>query len=170
MSHIVRFPRTRGRPKTIRPEKDSGTPELQQKRAEGVTAETLDLCFEKGLITQEQHWCGIHLRWLYTLRYGAPGVRAIDHNHVIGLEMNNDDPLWREAREAEYHEAMKRISERGVSTLLTNICIHNERPDFLFPRRRKKLSWGEDLEQLREGLDILATHWKRHRREKCATE
>ena len=89
---ILHFPRRRGRPKSVHHGIDRGTPELAQKRLRGETTETLDLCLERGLITPQQHWCGIHLRWLYTLRYGAPGVRSIDPTHTKGIEIKTDDP------------------------------------------------------------------------------
>jgi len=165
MSNILPFPRAkRGRPKVRRAETDFGTPELQQKRYTSETVEPFDLCLQKGLITPEQHWCGIHLRWLYTLRYGAPGVRALDINHVNGLELESDDPDWSSAREAEYHDALRRLTLKGYAALLMNICIHNERPDFL-DARHKKLSQNDTcLEKLRDGLDILVKHWDRVKR------
>jgi hypothetical protein len=159
---ILYFPQKRGRPKAPpKPEKDMGTPELQDKRKASDTTEALDLCLEKGLITPEQHWCGIHLRWLYTLRHGAPGVRAIDLNHISGVEIASDDPAWREAREAEYHEALKHVARYGDTKLLMNICIHNERPGFLSARTQKSPSHYGDLVKLRDALDVLAHHWRR---------
>ena len=154
-------PRRAGRPKMIREEKDSGTPELQFKRAHDETEEALDLCLTKGLITQEQHWCGIHLRWLYTLRYGAPGVRAVDPAHVAGLELESDDPKWRELREAEYHEAAGKLHKKGHLASLNDICIHNERPLCLKAGRKNPQKTLDSLEKLRDGLDILVAHWQR---------
>lgn len=89
---ILSFPRRRGRPRTAHKGRDLDTPELAQKRRTGETTETLDLCLERGIITHRQHWSGIHLRWLYTLRYGAPGIRAVDPAHVRGLDLKLDDP------------------------------------------------------------------------------
>lgn len=153
----------RGRPRVYREERDCGTPELQFKRAHGATAEALDLCLEKGLITQAQHWCGIHLRWLYTLRYGAPGLRAVDLLHVDGLDIEGDDPDWRQAREAEYNDALLHIRAHGAASALINICVHNERPLFL----QKISSRSEkELAKFRDGLDVLVSHW--NRREKKA--
>src|SRR5271154_1852352 len=110
---ILTFPRRRGRPRSAQRGSDSGTPELVMKRLLGETAESLDLCLERGIITRQQHWCGIHLRWLYTLRYGAPGVRAVDPTHLGGTEISLDDPEWRSAREKEYHDAMKKLTDSG---------------------------------------------------------
>jgi len=160
---IIPFPRKRGRPKSTRPAYDSGTPELTMKRLLDETAETLDLCLERGIITAEQHWCGIHLRWLYTLRHGAPGVRAIDPTHLGGIEIKNDDPAWRGAREQEYHEAVGKLKK--YAPLLMNICIYNERPAFLRPKksatRATLTEYAKTVSDLRTGLDILARLWGR---------
>ncbi len=158
---LSRFTRRRGRPKVEIQENDHGTPELQRKRAAEETAETLDLCLGKGLISLQQHWCGIHFRWLYTLRYGAPSVRALDLLHVDGIDIPNDDPSWRESREAEYHEAALALANWGYLRLLTNICVHNQRPDFL---KSRNVSDYKTLAELRDGLDILVTHWRRSKK------
>lgn len=157
--------RGRGRPKTPREEKDFGTPELQAKRHEAETMEALDLCLEKALITPEQHWCGIHLRWLYTLRYGAPGLRALDPTHVDGMELECDDPEWRVRREAEYHEALGKITAQGCAATLMNLCVHNERPGFLRNARRNIIRNSIELEKFRDGLELLVKHWKRERKQ-----
>lgn len=167
---ILTFPRKRGRPKSTRPTVDTGTPELVMKRLMGVTAEALDLCLERGIITNEQHWCGIHLRWLYTLRHGVPSVRAIDPTHLGGNESKMDDPEWREAREKEYHEAMKKLHRSKHAQLLLDICIYNHRPNFLSLHKPVSIKKAEALsaliEGLREGLDILINEWRRNRTDK----
>ena len=160
MSTILPFPKKRGRPRKPIIEKDFGTPELQMKRACSETTEALDLCLEKGLITQEQHWCGLHLRWLYTLRYGAPGVRAMDPNHISGTDII-DNPTWREAREAEYHAAIKKVTAYGSITMLMRVCIHNERPDFLSRSVARILKSGNELNELRDSLEVLTRWWRR---------
>lgn len=161
----MRPPARRGRPRVDRPSKDTGTPELVMKRLLGETAETLDLCLERGIITPQQHWCGIHLRWLYTLRHGAPGVRAVDPTHLGGIEIKLDDPEWRISREKEYHDAVQKLNDRGLAALMMNLCIHNERPKFLSlhapvteARAREATAF---IENLRAGLDLLVTHWGR---------
>lgn len=160
---ILRFPRKRGRPRASRPSSDTGTPELVMKRLMGETTEALDLCFERGILTREQHWCGVHLRWLYTLRYGAPGVRAVDPTHLGGIEISTDDPEWRAAREQEYHEAVRALGVRALAVL--NLCVYNERPKFL--ARREEITAararmiGEMIGAIREGLDLLAALWGR---------
>jgi len=165
---ILSFGKRRGRPKLQRPRVDTGTPELVMKRLMGDTMEALDLCLERRLISESQHWCGIHLRWLYTLRHGAPTPQALDPSHTGGFEAKADDPAWRSAREQEYHEAMALITASGHALIVMNLCIYNERPPFLkLPNggtaHTAKLA-GKHLAYLRklsEGLDLLAAHWKR---------
>jgi hypothetical protein len=161
---ILRFPRRRGRPRIIRAEKDRGTPELIQKKCMGETSEVLDLCFERRLITPEQHWCGIHLRWLYTLRYGIPTIRAIDPTHMGGLETKANDQQWRIQREKEYSDAITCLNKTGHASLLMSICIYNERPPLM---NRSKLTGARQsrrslafIHALTLGLDALHEHWK----------
>ena len=162
---ILRFPRKRGRPRKPLPCHDTGTPELVMKRLLGETAEALDLCLERGLITRQQHWCGIHLRWLYTLRHGAPSVRAIDPTHLGGVDIKTDDPQWREAREKEFHNAVAVLAASGHALIVMNICIYNERPRFLSMYRPVKLKECRDTKKtitgLQEGLEVLSNHWER---------
>lgn len=162
---ILSFPRRRGRPRCAPKGIDTGTPELAYKRRSGETSETLDLCLERGIITQRQHWSGIHLRWLYTLRYGAPGVKAIDPTHVKGIDLHMDDPMWRIEREKEYHEAIGKITLSGHALMLMNICIYNERPRFLTLDRTQPQSADTTrmIEKLTNGLDILCRLWERNR-------
>lgn len=162
---ILVFPRKRGRPKTIHRGIDRGTPELLQKRRNGETTETLDYCLERGFITKQQHWCGIHLRWLYTLRHGAPSVRAIDLTHNGGMEIKTDDPQWRTEREKEYHEAIRNITQSGHALLLMNICIYNERPKLLsHPTKASKADSSEMAafkNKLQSGLEVLNALWSK---------
>jgi len=159
-----KLPAKRGRPRSAYPKSDTGTPELILKKLMGETTETLDLLREREIITQEQHWCGIHLRWLYTLRHGVPGIRTLDLTHIDGKEIKPEDPQWRMARELEYHEAVRELSRSGHVALLLSLCVHNERPRFLTqPKGKKYYTQGaaKMILDLREGLDILAVLWKR---------
>jgi hypothetical protein len=159
---ILSFPKRRGRPKRPTIGRDLGTPELIQKRHMGETMEALDLCLERQLITSRQHWCGIHLRWLYTLRHGAPSVRAIDPTHIGGYDIKIDDPLWRTAREMEYHEAINLLAQRGYAMILMNLCIYNERPVFLkAPKTLDSRKKTTSLFPIIDGLDLLDDHWQR---------
>ncbi len=163
-SKILTFSSRRGRPKSNRPLIDTGTPETVMKRLLGLTTEALDLCRERGIITDKQHWCGIHLRWLYTLRSGVPGVRAHDIS-VTGNEgqkpVDYDDPLWRAAREKEYNTAINTLTQSGHALLLINLCIYNEMPKaIVFSPAGDKKNSCHISNNIRNGLDILAKLWK----------
>lgn len=159
--------RSRGRPKNTRPSTDTGTPETVMKRALGVTTEALDLCLERGIITEKQHWCGIHLRWLYTLCHGVPNVRAINLLQPLNQDKltDHDNPKWREAREKEYNEAISLLSKTGHAIMLMNMCIYNERPKFLYIDSLKNTKNTKNnihnIANLRDGLDILDKLWKK---------
>lgn len=160
--------RKRGRPRNCRPTTDTGTPETIMKRLLGVTSEALDLCLERGIINKKQHWCGIHLRWLYTLRHGVPSVRAVDLSKPISdidKSADYEDPAWREAREREYNTAINSLSTAGHAIFLLNLCVFNERPKFLDISSHNSAmslrSNNKNICMLREGLDILAQLWKK---------
>jgi hypothetical protein len=164
-AHIIRFPRRRGRPRKVLQGKDHGTPELIAKRVNDETVEVIDLLLQRRCITPEQHWCAIHLRWLYTIRHGAPGLRAIDPTHIGGYELKANDPEWYSLREKEYNDAMALLASGGHTRLILDICIYNERPAFLKsnmpiqPHHRAIAS--AFLRCLQEGLDRLREHWQR---------
>lgn len=124
---VRRLANKRGRPKSkIYDSSDLGTPELIYKKITQSTKEPLDLYLEHSIITPNQHWCGIHLRWLYTLRYGIPGISAVDTTHLGGRETKTDDTQWREAREKEYLEAVEDLKTFGLSRITLAVCVHNE--------------------------------------------
>ncbi len=166
------FNRKRGRPKAtpVSEPKDLGTQELIKKRAYQVTAEAIDLCLEKGLISIEQHWCALHLRWLYTLRYGVPSVKAIDPTHFGGKTVPCDSAEWRREREKEYLDALQAIgSARRVKHIL-DICIFGYRPAFLQRARsdvkhlqRNFEEKNQHLEDIRAGLEALVKWWCRRK-------
>lgn len=162
---ILRFPQRRGRPRKALPRHDTGTPELVMKRLQNLTIEPIDLCLERNIITPAQHRCGIHLRWLYTIRYGVPNVRAIDPAHFGGMELKEDDPAWRAAREQEFAEAVCLLRKRKVVALVMDVCVYNDRPDFLHPTLlfspKKAQKINRQILTLNEGLTILVDLWQR---------
>lgn len=162
------FASKRGRPKQHKPEQDYGTPELLAKREAGLTREPLDVCFDKGLITKDQHWCGLHLRWLYTLRYGAPGISCrplhLDESHAL----RGEDDQWRLAREAEYKEAITYLNKHRAYEPVMGVCVFHDAPDFL---NRRLLAMAQEnakiahhiqhsYQQLSEGLSVLCALWR----------
>lgn len=148
---------------------DSGTPELRLKHALGLTAEPIDLCLARQLITPAQHRSGLHLRWLYTLRYGAPSLttRYVDPMTASGAAEQSEQ--WRGLREREYHEAAALLRQRNHYEATMRLCVFNELPAFLSPALSTR-AWGDPAlaQQLqlahaaiRDGLDLLEQHWRR---------
>jgi hypothetical protein len=162
------FSTRRGRPKSARPSTDMGTPELQRKRRAGLTQEAIDLCLEKGLITPSLHWCGLHLRWLYTLRYGAPGISSALHRFYDAPAAKPDDPAWRSAREAEFAEAATMLRHHKRYAPVAQLAIFNERPRFLndawrkaaWENRRTRDTILTEYQWMHEGLCLLERCWK----------
>ncbi len=140
----------RGRPKLDRPETDLGTPELQAKRRLALTSETVDQMLDHDLISQSQHWCAVHFRWLYTLRYGAPSP---DVSMLVDARRMSvvDDPEWRGAREAEYHEAANLLHRAGVLSDVMEVLLFN-------PTMSLRQCFAI-TPMVRNGLDILQQLW-----------
>ncbi len=164
------FTTRRGRPPTPKPDaQDYGTPETQLKRAFGVTQEPIDQCFERSLISARQHWCGLHLRWLYTLRYSAPIVTTRYTDRHTASTPVTDSEDWRELREKEYHVAAEKLRQSQRYEPVMRLCVYNELPAFLNPIFLKR-AWDEPAlaarlhtsrHRILEGLDILETLWKK---------
>jgi hypothetical protein len=149
---------------------DLGTPELCFKRAHGLTDEPIDRLLHRGLISQHQHWCGLHLRWLYTLRYGAPSLTTHYTDSHYCNTAGEDDPTWRTLREREYMEAAALLKSSNRYEPVMRLCIFNEVPAFLNPRLQAQSLTRPDLSRqlgqrhqlLLEGLSMLASHWRPH--------
>ena len=168
----IRFRSKRGRPKsdaTVQHGPDLGTPELILKHAYRHTAEPIDLCLERKIITEKEHRSAMHLRWLHTIRYGAPGVSALDLSRGAGCEIAlEDDPIWRQNRERDYAEAIQLLRERRYERAIIPCVIYNEKPDFLQRNQyNKSFSNPSQLDQLMrqaarfsEGLSALTNLWK----------
>ncbi len=164
------FSTQRGRPRKPALDNDPGTPELRLKHALRFTAEPIDLCLEKNLITTEQHWCGLHMRWLYTLRYGAPSLTTHYTDHAAPASPPpNDDPTWRAMREQEYHDAITLLKNHRRYECVMRLTVFNEHPAFLSPLMRERALHSPAVTNqlanahthLREGLQLLVTHWRR---------
>jgi hypothetical protein len=154
------------RPKTDAP--DLGTPELCYKRALGLTQEPIDRLLEQGLIDGNHHWCGLHLRWLYTLRYGAPVVttRYADRRDIS--VPNDTQTAWQSMREREYADAAAMLKKANHYEPIMRLCVFNEVPAFLSDSLRKR-AWHEPAlahqlshqhRLLLEGLTLLVTAWR----------
>lgn len=153
------FPTRRGRPPANRPKRDLGTAELAFKRAHGITSEPLDRCHQRGFITDRQLWAGMHLRWLYTLRYGTcdPATQRWRDAYTEHSSTTQDDPKWREAREEELHLAITELDRYHLYAPLRNLCIHHHVPRFLVTPNPEHMY---ELHALQAGLDILLRLWR----------
>lgn len=162
------FATKRGRPKHYKPRMDHGTPELVAKRSAGLTREPLDLCLEKGLITPDQHWCGLHLRWLYTLRYGAPGISCRPLHLDDSRPIRTEDAQWRLAREQEYKEALALLTRDRTYESVMGLCVFHDTPSFL---NRRLLAMATEnakiadhiqksYQHLSDGLAVLTALWR----------
>lgn len=160
------FSARRGRPKTGLPEKDFGTPELQKKRLLNATSEPIDLCLFHQIIDDKQHWCGMHLRWLYTIRYGAPSITS-RYTTTQWAPQYEDSSAWRTNREQEYHEAVHLLRKMRHYEPVMRLCVFNELPRFLGEKHQQAALNDQyrlnahiiAREQLCEGLNLLVIHW-----------
>jgi len=146
------FTAKRGRPKTkpIGRISDFGTEQLQAKRRQNITIEPFDLLKQKSLISDEQHWAGLHLRWLYTLKMGAPNISASNLDEFYGRELRAENDDWREQREAEYDFAITALQKSKALKTVTDIAIFGV---------IKLPLCANDLRNLREGLSLLCKIW-----------
>jgi hypothetical protein len=128
---MASFSTRRGRPRVERPPTDFGTPELIAHRARGETIESLDLCLERRIINPREHWCGIHLRWLHTIRCGAPGISALSLHEHGRRNHAEQDLAWQQEREAEYRTAVDLLKSTQSLNAVISICVDNHRPPFL---------------------------------------
>lgn len=164
------FSTRRGRPAKPKLMRDNGTPELQAKHRLGLTGEAIDLCLERQLISREQHWAGLHYRWLYTVRYGAPSLsshwwRLCNEGHT-GTRTENG--AWRAAREQEYSEARTLLMRHGKYEPVMQVAVYNDIPCFLRPDLLQmalaRPALLDRIEQERghfsEGVKLLAEHWR----------
>jgi hypothetical protein len=152
-----------------REESDYGTPELRAKRHQKLTTEPLDLCLQNSLISQYQHWCGLHLRWLYTLRYGAPSISCSQYQRLDGFNPRQDDEGWRQDREQEYKEAICELNNWRCYEIVMSVCVYQHRPLFLdnFIKKQSlspsnsQRAIQRDYQQFVAGLSVLEKIWQK---------
>ena len=154
------FSTQRGRPRKPMNDNDPGTPE------------PIDICLEKGIITTDQHWCGLHLRWLYTVRYGAPSITThYTDNLSPGSPSTQKDPEWQQMREHEYTQAVHILHRVRRYECVMRLAVYNESPAFLDPKLLQNAGKNATLatrlarahSNLDEGLSELVRHWRRNR-------
>lgn len=160
------FGTRRGRPKKIVSSLDLGTPELIQKRGECLTMEVIDYFYEKGIISQEEHRCSLHFRWLFTLRFGCPTVHALDPSDMGSGALSPRDNEAKAAYEEKYKTAAEHLRKHGLLDTVLRIVIYN-----VFPISTSSSSSAstartfnkssKEIELLREGLRLLNHLWQR---------
>lgn len=129
-----------------------------------INNEPIDICFAKDLITNEEHWAAIHFRWLYTLRFGAPLVSALNLERINGKENIKNDEKWQEMREREYAMAVEKLRKAGALKTVMNVAVFNIMPKFLINKgslSKKNINnnYSEFL-KLKEGLAALTEMWR----------
>lgn len=165
------FSKTRGRPKrNFTPGKDKGTAELRAKRQANITTEPLDLCALRGLINEEQQNAGIRLRWLYTLKLGAPSIKAYSADNLSGRSCKYEDEYWLQQRQLEYKLIIDELEKTKARKIVMDICIFNRMPDFLYKIPTKvnlyNLQNYRDLELFVSGLNYIAQTLTKERKSK----
>ncbi len=124
-AQIMGFSSKRGRPKSASPETDTGTAELRAKRALSETFEPLDLLWQRGHFTDEEHGAGLYLRWLYTLKWGAAAPRSA-HSTIEDFPARLDDPTWRAEREKEYQEIVRALLHHSCKKVTMDLCVFHQ--------------------------------------------
>jgi hypothetical protein len=128
-----------------------------------INREPIDIYYDKGLIDDSAHWAGLHFRWLYTLKFGAPGISAIDIDRENGRAPALHDPLWQEEREKEYAMAVEKLRNLGALKIVLNIAVFGHFPKYMQIGRPTRKDYTRnnlnEVLKLREGLEVLASHW-----------
>jgi hypothetical protein len=162
------FSSRRGRPPRATEAVDKGTPELRQKHRRGLTQEPIDRCLAQQLIDAQQHRAALHLRWLHTVRYGAPVLTTHYQDHV----QTTGDTLpetWRAAREEEYREAQRVLHQWHALDAVLRVVVYHETPVFMDTLLRER-AWREPALAhalaarhacFVSGLQALHQHWHR---------
>lgn len=152
------FRSRRGRPRLVKKDSDAGTPELQQKRATGTTAEPLDLLLSRRLISEKQHAAGRRLRWLYTLTFGTPHVTATSFDLFESRTLRLDNTAWRAKKETEYQQAVGILRKHRCLEVVQAVSIFDERSRW-FTGITEKYGLSQmppELKRLSAGLTLLA--------------
>ncbi len=139
---------------------DLGTQELAFKRVLNITKEPLDLCFEKGLITLDQHQYGIRLRWLYSIRFGAIGISSNFPKDLLSQSQSRDAD-WLSFKQHEYKAIIEKLKSQNVQRIIADICIHNIWPTFL--TRPNSLKSRKEFEDFQHAIEKLESIFKNYR-------
>lgn len=151
------FSQRRGRPKKESiDEKDRGTPELSLKRRYAVTAEPLDWLRKHDWITPQQHWCGLHLRWLYTLRFGVVTPQTLDWAREKGVLRKKEYTEWQEQREEGWRRALEVLQYENAEREVVHLCVYLMQVPGIWVQHRPPVRL---LGRLEKGLSALEVLW-----------
>ena len=142
----------RGRPPIHREKEDRGTQELQLKRAAGITQEPVDQWLAQGRLSADMHHCALHFRWLYTLRFGSPSIKALNPGEYLGCEHRPCSSSWDQAREEEYRLAAAALESAHCLESVLEMTVFNRAPASVTSR-----------EKLLYGLSLLVSLWRHGR-------
>ncbi len=140
---------------------DLGTQELTLKRALNATKEPLDLFFEKGLITLDQHQYGIRLRWLYSLRFGAIGISSNFPKDLLHQSQLRDID-WLSTKQREYKKIIEELESQNAKKIILDICIHNLWPEFIF--KPSTLRSRNEFTEFKKAIEQLEEIFKNYKR------
>lgn len=148
-----RFPRRRGRPRTIKPAHDNGTPELQRKRKQQATAEAIDACLSAGLINEAQHQAALLFRRLYRARFGNPHIRALDLTRPshYSLAHTQEETGWQQAQHQGYRRIAQQLETNGTLVAVLRVAVFDDASI----TQQHRPSAQHTLARLRLGLDTV---------------
>jgi hypothetical protein len=168
--------RKRGRPKLNRPSHDTGTPELQARRASlvgggdpALAEHPLGVMLARGLISAEEHEAGCYYALLY--------ARAVARTHLSSAYVYQRmlaesgraamlDEKGQEHVEKLFRQGKNRLLAAGrrVSEATENLAVFGRHARFLDSRRTAELRRGADFTEFQavlEGLAVLAACYGR---------
>ncbi|PZP83955.1 MAG: hypothetical protein DI582_09980 [Azospirillum brasilense] len=118
------------------------------------------------LIDAQQHRAALHLRWLHTVRYGAP-VLSTRYQDRISTSAEPFPDSWRAAREEEYRGALVILRQWHAHDLVLRVAVYHETAAFMHATLRQR-AWHEPAlaqaleaqhQRLCAGLQALCEHW-----------
>jgi len=126
-------------------------------------SEPLDQCFERNLITKDQHEAGMKMRKLHDALFGVATVKAYNMAKVAGRSCCKTDEFRLQMQHREYLHLVRMLSKEKVWGILADVCIYQLPASFLsysddYEKRNK------DLEVLRNGLEMLCDYFTKKRR------
>src|SRR5690606_7255651 len=116
-----------------------------------ITAEPVDFCLQRGILSDAQHKAGRRLAWLYRLLYGKPWVTAIAIDDSDFGKKPEDSEAWLTKRQQEWHAALHALTQHQLQHSVLDICVYQQMPNYFYgeiPTRTGR----QQITQLQEGL------------------